>query len=52
MIYNNYMKKTTLLALVLSVVFYSAQTQEWKIVSSKITTPWAEELNASAPLPE
>ena len=46
------MKKNLLLALLLSVVFYSVQSQEWQIASSKILTPWAEKVNASNPLSE
>jgi beta-galactosidase/beta-glucuronidase len=46
------MKKTSLLVLLLSVLFYSAKTQEWKIASAKILTPWSEKVNPSNPLPE
>ena len=46
------MKKTSLLLFITSVLFYSANSQEWKITSAKIVTPWAEKVNASNPLPE
>jgi beta-galactosidase/beta-glucuronidase len=46
------MKKNLLFVILLSVVFYSVQSQEWQIASSKILTPWAEKVNALNPLPE
>ena len=46
------MKKTSVLLFITSVLFYSAYSQEWKIASAKIVTPWAEKVNASNPLSE
>ena len=45
------MKKTSLL-FITSVSLFFAHSQDWKIASAKILTPWAEQVNASSPLPE
>jgi beta-galactosidase/beta-glucuronidase len=48
-----FMRRIILLFLLtLSVSLSGAQTQSWKIVEGKITTPWASEVNPEAPLPE
>jgi beta-galactosidase/beta-glucuronidase len=46
--------KTYLVTCFLAFVFtFSvAQQSTWKVVEGKITTPWAEKVNPSAPLPE
>lgn len=47
------MKKILILFFISSFVsVVVAQTPEWKIVEGKITTPWAEKVNSSGPLPE
>ena len=47
------MKKILILFFISSFVsVVVAQTPEWKIVEGKITTPWAEKVNPSGPLPE
>jgi beta-galactosidase/beta-glucuronidase len=46
--------KTNLITCFLIFVFNfsGAQQASWKVVEGKITTPWAEKVNPSAPLPE
>ncbi|MES2807453.1 MAG: beta-galactosidase, partial [Bacteroidota bacterium] len=50
------MKKTTTLALsclaLVSALTANAQNTSWKLLTDKITTPWAEKINPAAPLPE
>lgn len=49
------MKRVFLLILLVclsQLSFVQAQNSGWKIVEGKITSPWAEKVNASAPLPE
>jgi beta-galactosidase/beta-glucuronidase len=45
------MKKLSIVTGLL-VVASSVFAQEWKAVSGRISSPWAEKVNASAPLPE
>ena len=47
------MKKSSLLLLVLSLFcLTAASAQTWQPVGDRIRTPWAEQVNPAAPLPE
>jgi beta-galactosidase/beta-glucuronidase len=45
-------KGISLLLLVLSQFAVQAQSNSWSLVKDRIVTPWAEQVNVNAPLPE
>lgn len=49
---NIYMKRLSYVLFALLLLECSVKAQEWKIVSGKITTPWAEKVNPASNLPE
>jgi beta-galactosidase/beta-glucuronidase len=46
------MKKTFFFSFLLSSVLSANAQNQWQMVPGKITTPWAEQVNADNPLPE
>src|SRR5215203_5811253 len=45
-------KKTIALSVFLTIAAAAFSQKDWAIVTGKITTPWAEKLDAATPLPE
>jgi len=45
------MRKYLIIGFTFLAISSSAQTS-WKMVEGKITSPWAEKVNAASPLPE
>ncbi|MEI9944877.1 MAG: sugar-binding domain-containing protein [Chitinophagaceae bacterium] len=46
------MKKNVLLVILSCILLSAATAQEWNVVSTKILSPWAAQVNPSNPLPE
>lgn len=46
------MRRISFLLLALAFLQFNLHAQEWKMVEGKITTPWAEKVDPSGPLPE
>src|SRR5687767_14186795 len=46
------MLPTSFLILSLTLIQFALHAQDWKIITGKITTPWAEKVNPANPLPD